>query len=144
MKHRLLNLTMVLLLLMAAQVLLNACTSEEDEPALVGYYLALDSTEFIGITENDEANGTIAPPEDHNIFMAYIKMKKALRAAFPKAQPEGNDGLAIATCDSCFRESMYCTAHGNTICTARLIRTRQLGDRIINSKQLKLYRFSYF
>lgn len=39
---------------------------------------------------------------------------------------------------------MYCTAHGNTICTARLIRTRQLGDRIISSKQLKLYRFSYF
>ena len=144
MKHKLLTLSMALLLLTAAQVLLNACSSKEDEPDLVGYYLALDSTEFIGISEFDEAFGTMVPPEDHSIFIAYIKMKKALKAAFPKAQPEGNDGLAIATCDSCFRETVYSSAHGNTICTARLIRTHQLGDRIIKSKQLKLYRFSYF
>ena len=86
MKHKFKNLVRGLLLLFFAQALLNSCSSEDkDEPALVGYYLALDSTEFIGITENDEANGTMAPPEDHNIFMTYLKMKKALRLSFPKA-----------------------------------------------------------
>lgn len=145
MKHKFKNLVRGLLLLFFAQALLNSCSSEDkDEPALVGYYLALDSTEFIGITENDEANGTMAPPEDHNIFMTYLKMKKALRLSFPKALPQGNDSRAIAICDSCFRESMYITAHGNTICTARLIRTQQRGDHVISSKQLKFYRFSYF
>lgn len=144
MKHKFKNLAGGLLLLFVAQALLNACTSSDDEPTLVGYYLALDSTEFIGISENDEANGTMALPEDHNIFMTYLKMKKALRASFPKAVPQGNDSRAIATCDSCFRESMYITAHGSTICTARLIRTQQKGDHVVNSKQLKLYRFSYF
>ncbi len=143
MRHKRLALFGILLLLSAAAVLLHSCASEEDEPILVGYYLALDSTEFIGITEFDEANGTIAPPEDHNIFMAYLKMKKALKANFPKARPQGDDSRAITVCDSCFNESMYCTAHGPTICTARLIRTRQVGDRIVNSKQLKLYQFTY-
>ena len=145
MKHKFKNLVGGLLLLFVAQVLLNACSSSEDEPkSLVGYYLALDSTEFIGITENDEANGTMAPPEDHNIFMTVLKMRKALRKACPKPLPEANDSRAITVCDSCFNESMHSTAHGHTICTVRLIRAQMLGDRIINSKQLKLCRFSYF
>ena len=143
MRHRSKEFIEGLLLLLAIQVLLGSCSATDDEPVLVNYYLALDSPVFIGITEFDEANGTIAPPEDHNIFMAYLKMKKALKANFPKARPQGDDSRAITVCDSCFNESMYCTAHGPTICTARLIRTRQVGDRIVNSKQLKLYQFTY-
>ena len=144
MRHRLKEFIGGLLLLVAIQVLLGSCSASEDEPVLVNYYLALDSPVFIGITEFDEANGTIAQPDDHNIFMTYLKMKKALKASFPEACPECDDSRAIAACDSCYTQSMYSTAHGSTICTARLIRTKVIGTRIINSKQLKLYRFSYF
>ena len=132
-----------LLLLVAAQVLFNSCSSDGDEPSLtVGYYLAMDSQEIIGLSETEDLNGTNLPPENHNIYMTIIKMRQALRKEFGTPRLTGNDGRVVTICDSCYNESLYSNSHGAAICTLRLMRTRMDGDRVVNSKQLKSYRFN--
>ena len=109
---------------------------------LVNYYLAVDAEEFIGISEDDEANGTMASPTNHSIFITVLQMKKALKKAYPIALPEGSDGRVIAVCDSCYRCSKYPNGKGETICTLRLIRTYQDGSHVLSSRQIKMYCFS--
>lgn len=143
MRHHFKTFFKGLLCIVAVLALLSSCSSSEDEPVMtVGYYLAMDSQEIIGLSETEDLNGTNLPPENHNIFMTIIKMRQALRKEFSKPRQQGNDGRVIAICDSCFRESIYYGSHGATICTARLIRTSQNGDRVLRSQQLKLYRFN--
>lgn len=132
-----------LLLLVAAQALLCSCSSSDDEPVMtVGYYLAMDSQEIIGLSETEDLNGTNLPPENHNIYMTIIKMRRALRKEFSKPRLQANDGRVITICDSCFKESIYYGSHGATICTLRVMRTQQDGDRVLRSQQLKMYRFN--
>ena len=142
MKLNLKSLIMGLLLLLATQVLFSACSSDDDPTLNVGYYLATDAEEFIGISEFDEQYGTLVPPENHSIFMTILKMKKALRKEFATPQLEGNDARVISICDSCYQESIYFGSHGSTICTVRLMRTLLDGDRVVKSRQLKFYRFN--
>ncbi len=133
-----------LLLLVAAQLLFSACSSDDEPASLVNYYLALDSSEIIGLSE-EELNGSLAPPQERNAYMTYIYMRRALRKAFPEASPQGNDARVIAVCDSCYRESFFYYAHGrNIICSVRLMRTTQSGDHVVNSRQLKTYRFKWY
>ncbi len=133
-----------LLLLVAAQLLFSACSSDDEPASLVNYYLALDSSEIIGLSE-EELNGSLAPPQERNAYMTYIYMRRALRNAFPEASPQGNDARVIAVCDSCYRESFFYYAHGrNIICSVRLMRTTQSGDHVVNSRQLKTYRFKWY
>lgn len=133
-----------LLLLVAAQLLFSACSSDDEPASLVNYYLALDSSEIIGLSE-DELNGSLAPPQERNAYMTYVYMRRALRKAFPEASPQGNDARVIAVCDSCYRESFFYYAHGrNIICSVRLMRTTQSGDHVVNSRQLKTYRFKWY
>lgn len=143
MERKLQSLIKSLLLLVAAQALLNSCSSSSDEPVTtVGYYLAMDSQEIIGLSETEDLNGTNLPPENHNIYMAIIRMRQALRKEFGTPRLNGNDGRVIAICDSCYNVSLYSDSHGAAICTVRLMRTRMDGDRVVNSKQLKSYRFN--
>lgn len=133
-----------LLLLVAAQLLFSACSSDDEPASLVNYYLALDSSEIIGLSE-EELNGSLAPPQERNAYMTYVYMRRALRKAFPEASPQGNDARVIAVCDSCYRESFFYYAHGrNIICSVRLMRTTQSGDHVVNSRQLKTYRFKWY
>lgn len=133
-----------LLLLVAAQLLFGACSSDDEPASLVNYYLALDSSEIIGLSE-EELNGSLAPPQERNAYMTYVYMRRALRKAFPEASPQGNDARVIAVCDSCYRESFFYYAHGrNIICSVRLMRTTQSGDHVVNSRQLKTYRFKWY
>lgn len=131
-----------LLLLIAAQALLSSCSSsEEDDPTLtVGYYLAIESSEILGLSE-EELNGSNLPPSRHNVYVTIIKMRRALRKEFPEPRLKGDDARVIAICDSCYSESLYCGSHGATLCTLRLIRTLQDGDRVVKSQQLKFYKF---
>ena len=133
-----------LLLLVAAQLLFSACSSDDEPASLVNYYLALDSSEIIGLSE-EELNGSLAPPQERNAYMTYVYMRRALRKAFPEASPQGNDARVIAVCDSCFRESIFYYEPGrDIICTVRLIRTIKSGTRIIKSRQLTAYRFKRY
>ena len=133
-----------LLLLVAAQLLFGACSSDDEPASLVNYYLALDSSEIIGLSE-EELNGSLAPPQERNAYMTYVYMRRALRKAFPEASPQGNDARVIAVCDSCYRESFFYYAHGrNIICSVRLMRTTHSGDHVVNSRQLKTYRFKWY
>ena len=131
MERKSLCLIMGLLLLVATLASLSSCSSSDDEPAptTVSYYLAIESSELLGLSE-EELNGS-----------NLIKMRRALRKEFPKPQLQANDARVIAICDSCFRESIYCGSHGATLCTLRLIRTQNHGERVVKSKQLKFYKF---
>ncbi len=144
MKLRFLHLLKVLLPLIAAQALFVSCSFDDEPETLVNYYVALDSSEIIGLSE-EELNGTLKPPQEHNAYITYIRMKHAVHDAFPKASAQGNDGRAIAVCDSCYRESIFYYSHGREIiCTIRLMRTTQSGDRVIKSRQLKSYTFKRY
>lgn len=142
MERKSLCLIMGLLLLVATLASLSSCSSSDDEPVptTVSYYLAIESSELLGLSE-DELNGSNLPPSRHNAYVTIIKMRRALRKEFPKPQLQANDARVIAICDSCFRESIYCGSHGATLCTLRLIRTQNHGERVVKSKQLKFYKF---
>lgn len=145
MKSRFLDLFMVLLSLVAVQALCVSCSSE-DEPdgSLVDYYLALESSDIIGLSEED-LNGSLRPPQEQSAYVTYLRMKKALRDAYPTASANGNDGRVIAVCDSCFRESIFYYEPGrDIICTVRLMRTTQSGKHIIKSRQLTSYKFKRY
>lgn len=136
---------MVLLPLVATLALCVSCSSE-DEPdnILVNYYLALDSSEIIGLSEED-LNGTLRPPQEQSAYVTYLRMKQALRATYPKASANGNDSRVIAVCDSCYRESIFYYQPGrDLICTVRLIRTTQSGTHVIKSRQLTSYKFKRY
>ena len=131
-------------MLVAAPVLFGSCSSDDEPQTLVNYYLSLDSSEIIGLSE-EEANGSLRPPQEHSAYLTYIMMRRALRNNFPEASPKGNDARVIAICDSCYRESIFYYAQGqDIICNVRLIRTNQSGDHVINSRQLKTYRFKRY
>lgn len=143
MRHSFYNLLRVLVLLIAAPLLLNSCSNEEEPEVLASYYLGTDATEFIGISENDEELGILLPPNKHSIHWTIIKMRRALRKAFPVAVAIADDARAIAVCDSCFQESLfYPTPDGDTVCTLKLIRTTQEGDHVVSSRTIKYYRFT--
>lgn len=145
MKSRFFNLIMAFLSLVATQALCVSCSSEDEPDGLfVDYYLALDASEIIGLSEED-LNGTLRPPQEQSAYVTFLKMKKALREAYPKASANGNDGRVIAVCDSCFRESIFYYEPGrDIICTVRLIRTTKSGIRVIKSRQLTAYRFKRY
>ena len=144
MKSRFLKLFMVLLPLIVAQALFVSCGSEDEPETLVDYYVALDSSDIIGLSE-EELNGSLRPPQERNAYITYIRMRHAVHDAFPKASAQGNDARMIAVCDSCYRESIFYYSQGRTtICTSRLIRTTLSGDRIIKSRVLKSYRFKWY
>ncbi|MBQ3363486.1 MAG: hypothetical protein IJG42_06035 [Muribaculaceae bacterium] len=142
MERKSLFLIMGLLLLVATLASLSSCSSSDDEPVptTFSYYLAIESSELLGLSE-DELNGSNLPPSRHNVYVTIIKMRRALRKEFPKPRLQGNDARVIAICDSCYRESIYCGAHGATLCTLRLIRTQNHGERVVKSQQLKFYKF---
>lgn len=144
MKPKFLTMLKVLLPLIAAQALFVSCSSNDEPETLVNYYLALDSSEIIGLSE-DELNGSLTPPAEHNAYMTFIFMKRALHNAFPQASPKGNDARVIAACDSCFRMSPFSNFQGrDLICQVRLMRTSQSGDIVVSSRQLKSYRFKRY
>ena len=142
MERKSLFLIMGLLLLVATLASLSSCSSSDDEPVptTFSYYLAIESSELLGLSE-DELNGSNLPPSRHNVYVTIIKMRRALRKEFPKPRLQGNDARVIAICDSCYRESIYCGSHGATLCTLRLIRTQNHGERVVKSQQLKFYKF---
>lgn len=145
MKHFLQNLLCALALLLVAQVLLSSCSNDDEPVMLSGYYLATDAHEFIGISENDEELGILLPPNKHSIHWTIMKMQKALRLAFPHASVTADDARAIAVCDSCFKQSsFYSTSYGDTVCTLKLIRTTQKGERVLSSQTIKYYRFARY
>ena len=144
MKSRFLKLFMVLLPLIAAQAMFVSCSSEDEPETLVDYYVALDSSDIIGLSE-EELNGSLKPPQERNAYITYIRMKHAVHDSFPKASAKGDDARMIAVCDSCYRESIFYYNQGREIiCTTRLIRTTMLGDRIVKSRVLKSYTFKRY
>jgi len=147
MKPRFLSLIGALLALIAMQAMFVSCSSG-DEPEtgnLVGYYLALDSSEIIGLSDEDELNGSMRPPQEHNAYMTYVKMRRALKRVFPKPLPQGDDARAIAACDSCYKESIfYYQREGDLICSVKLMRASMKDDRVVGSRQLKYYSFNRY
>ena len=144
MKTNFLHLFKVLLPLIAAQALFVSCSSDDEPDVLVNYYLSLDSSEIIGLSE-EEANGSLRPPQEQSAYMTYVFMRRALRNTYPEASSQGNDARVIAVCDSCYRESIFYYATGrDVICNVRLIRATQSGGHVVNTRQLKVYRFKRY
>lgn len=145
MKPKILNLLKVMLLLLAAQAMFMSCSSDDEPDYQVNYYLALDSSEIIGLSEDDETQGTLLPPQEHSAYITFLRMKRALTSAYPTPVPTGNDARVIAVCDSCFRESIFSDNHeGVMICTVRLMRANMSGDRVVSQRQLKYYKFNRY
>jgi hypothetical protein len=121
---------------------LTSC--DDDEPNLdVGYYLGIQSQVRLSLYEDDESQGTSASPVADPLSTTIIRMRAALRDAYPMPNTHGNDSRVIAALDDIFMD--YKTTHHaserNTVCIVKLYRTRMENDIVKKSKTLKTYHF---
>ena len=116
----------------------------DDEPNLaVGYYLGIQSQVRLSLYEDDESQGTSASPVADPLSTTIIRMRAALRNAYPEPNNYGNDSRVIAALDAIFMD--YKTTHHaserNTVCIVKLYRTRLEEGIVKKSRTLKTYHF---
>ena len=135
----------IILLVMAASVItFNSCgNDEEEEQALIDYYLNISSTESIGVTSEDEEQGTMGQPSGNVLANTIWKMKKALRDVYPEANTQGNDIDVVYSIDKIYKQykAMYGHLERNTVCVVKLYRVMKINGRIRNSTALQVYHF---
>ena len=137
-----LRLFCLLMMLSIPMATLTSCG--DDEPNLeVGYYLGIQSQVRLSLYEDDESQGTSASPIADPLSLTIIRMRPALRNAYPEPNNYGNDSRVIAVLDAIFTD--YKTTHHaserNTVCVVKLYRTRLDGEIVKKSKTLKTYHF---
>lgn len=143
-RHLLTTWRFLLLLGMLAGVVTGTSSCENDEPDLeVGYYLGIQSQVRLNLSENDESQGTSAQPYADMLSTTIVKMRVALRNAYPTPNTHGNDSRVIAALDDIYMDykSMYGASEKNTVCVVKLYRTRMEDDVVRKSKTLKTYHF---
>ena len=120
----------------------NSCG--KDEPELpVGYYLGIQSQVALDLSDSNDSQGTSATIPNNVISVTIVKMKKALREAYPVETLSGNDAAVLTACDSVYRA--YRADHEPTkvtVCSVVLYRTRLDGVVVKNSTALKTYHFT--
>ena len=121
----------------------SSCGSDEPDWT-VGYYMEIQSsTSFMASTE-DEQQGTMSDHEESNVlYTTIMRMKQALRDAYPVATRQGDAGVVIAALDAVYRpyKAMYGQLERNTICVVKLYRTSMDGEIVKRSRALKSYHF---
>ena len=143
-RHLLAPWRLLLLVGMLAGVLTGASSCDNDEPNLdVGYYLGIQSQVRLNLSENEESQGTSAQPYADMLSTTIVRMRVALRNAYPVPNTYGNDSRVIAALDDIFMEykSMYGSSERNTVCVVKLYRARMENNIVKKSKTLKTYHF---
>lgn len=137
-----LRLLVLVLMLSIPLSTLMSCGDDESDLA-VGYYLSIQSQVRLSLSENDESQGTSSSPLADPLSLTIIRMREALRNAYPEPNNYGNDSRVIAVLDAIFMD--YKTTHNaserNTVCVVKLYRTRLDGEIVKKSKALKTYHF---
>ena len=142
MKMKSTGMLMVLTVLLWSMAL-SSCVNDEPD-LLVGYYLEVQSSDSFMAASEDEEQGTMSDHTEGNVLYTTITgMKRALRQAYPTPDYEGNDAAVIAAIDDIYHryKANYGHLERNTICVAKLYRTRMDGTLIKYSRSLKNYRF---
>jgi len=121
---------------------LNSCGNDEPD-MLVGYYLGIQSQVRLTLSEEDESQGTSASPTADMLSTTIVRMRVALRNAYPTANTHGNDSRVIAALDDIFRDykTMYGASERNTVCVVKLYRTSMEDDIVKHSRTIQTYHF---
>ena len=140
--HLFLPLLIISLVTLASAVIFSSC-GRDNEMALIDYYLNVSSTESIGVTDEDEEQGTMGQPNSNVLANTIWKMKKALRDIYPEATVKGNDKDVVTSIANIYNEykAMYGHLERNTICVVKLYRVRKVDGVIRDSTPLQVYHF---
>lgn len=142
--HLLASLRLIFLAMMLFVPLTTMTSCGNDEPdMLVGYYLGIQTQVRLTLSEEDESQGTSASPVQDMLSTTIVRMREALRIAYPMPNYYGNDSKVIAALDDIFNDykSMYGSSERNTVCVVKLCRARMEGEIVKKSKTLKTYHF---
>ena len=142
--HLLASLRFIFLVLMLAIPTTTMTSCGDDEPdMLVGYYLSIQSQVRLTLSEEDESQGTSASPVQDMLSTTIVRMRNALRIAYPMPNYHGNDSHVISALDDIYKDykSMYGSSERNTVCVVKLCRARMEGEIVKKSKTLKTYQF---
>ena len=101
-KHRFIRFTLLALLCLGASLVPMSCGNDEPE-LLVGYYLRIDSQVRLSFYEQDEEQGTSADPEADVLSNTILKMRAALKQAYPEPTLEGDDAAVITALDNIYK-----------------------------------------
>lgn len=140
--HLFLPLLIISLMTIGLAVVFNSC-GDDDEMALIDYYLNVSSRESLGVTSEDEEQGTMGQPNSNVLANTIWKMKKALRDNYPEATIQGNDRDVVTCVDNIYNEykAMYGHLERNTICVVKLYRVKKIDGIIRDSTPLQVYHF---
>ena len=137
-----LQLLLLMMLLVIPATTMTSCGDDEPD-MLVGYYLGIQSQVRLSLSEEDESQGTSASPVQDMLSTTIVRMRNALRVAYPMPNYYGNDSHVISALDAIFNDykAMYGSSERNTVCVVKLYRARMEGDLVKKSKTLKTYHF---
>ena len=140
--HLFLRPFIISLMLIGAAAVFTSC-GDDDEMALIDYYLNISSKESLGVTDEDEAQGTMGQPNSNVLANTIWKMKKALRDNYPVATVQGNDRDVVTCIDNIYNDykAMYGHLERNTICVVKLYRVKKIDGVIKDSTPMQVYHF---
>lgn len=125
-----------------ASLMLTSCGSDEPE-LLVGYYLTIDSQVRLSLYEQDEEQGTSANPDADVLSNTIVKMRSALKEAYPEPNHKGDDAAVINALDVIYKKykRMYSHLERGTVCTIKLYRAKLDDGIVVNSTSIKVFLF---
>ena len=137
-----LQFLLLMMLLVIPASTLTSCGDDEPD-MLVGYYLGIQSQVRLTLSEEDESQGTSASPVQDMLSTTIVRMREALRTAYPMPNYYGNDSHVISALDDIYMDykAMYGGSERNTVCVVKLYRARMEGEIVKKSKTLKTYHF---
>ncbi len=141
-KHLIARLILLVLLCFGTSLVPTSCGSDEPN-LLVGYYLTIDSQVRLSVYEHDEEQGTSADPDADVLSNTIVKMKTALKEAYPEPTGQGDDAAVIAALDNIYRKykTMYSHLEKGTVCTVKLHRAKLDDGIVINSRPMTAFFF---
>ena len=141
-KHRFIRFTLLALLCLGASLVPMSCGNDEPE-LLVGYYLRIDSQVRLSFYEQDEEQGTSADPEADVLSNTILKMRAALKQAYPEPTLEGDDAAVITALDNIYKKykRFYSHLEKGTVCTVKLYRAKLDDGIVVNSRPMTVFLF---
>lgn len=112
------------------------CSCANDEPEdCVNYYLSVQSRTMI------YRRGGLPPaPKADLIGLLSVKMKQAIREAYPTPNLQGDDRAVLVACDEAYRMYSDTGMRSYTVCVLELYRVKMSGNIIKQSTLIKTYR----
>lgn len=140
--HLITRILLLALLCFGTSVVPTSCGSDEPD-LLVGYYLTIDSQVRLSIYEQDEEQGTSADPDADVLSNTIVKMRTALKEAYPEPTLKGDDAAVIVALDNIYKKykRMYSHLERGTVCTVKLYRAKLDDGIVVNSTSIKIFLF---